>query len=413
MAEDQLRDIVEAMRARIQAELETQMQALTARHQEEIAKARKDAEQAADAKAEARWSGKVDAVRVELSNRLHAEVAAAKAEAEKRLLADTARTRAEAEHAIAEASARAKRDIEQAVAAERHRSDAELAAEKRRSDERMASLDAQRRQTAAVPPDTLLNAIRAIEGARSLSDALTALGRAASQRAPRVSLFVVNGTRLDLWPVPGVPPIAGGGFDINSADVQLLKSAIRRGTAVLSAPNDPERPVPAFAALPADRAAAAIPLVIGGQTVALLYADEGKDVTPPAAATWSPAVEILARHAATCLAHLTAVRTLQLAQGTNGGAAADRGVADDDQGARRYAKLLVSEIKLYNEGAVRTGREKRDLLQRLSAEIQRARRLFDERVPPSVGARGFYFHQELVETLAGGDPTLLGPEPRP
>jgi hypothetical protein len=82
--------------------------------------------------------------------------------------------------------------------------------------------------------------------------------------------------------------------------------------------------------------------------------------------------------------------------------------ADDDTSARRYARLLVSEIKLYNEGAVRVGREKRDLLQRLRPEIERARRLYEERVPDAVGARGQYFQQELVQTLADGDAARLG-----
>jgi hypothetical protein len=82
--------------------------------------------------------------------------------------------------------------------------------------------------------------------------------------------------------------------------------------------------------------------------------------------------------------------------------------ADDDQAARRYARLLVSEIKLYNETAVRLGREKRDLLTRLQPELERARRLYEERVPANVPARAAYFHQEVIQTLAGGDPTLLG-----
>jgi hypothetical protein len=69
---------------------------------------------------------------------------------------------------------------------------------------------------------------------------------------------------------------------------------------------------------------------------------------------------------------------------------------------------LVSEIKLYNEAAVRTGREKRDLLSRLRPEIERARRLYEERVSPSIAARGAYFQQELVHTLADGDQALLG-----
>ena len=68
----------------------------------------------------------------------------------------------------------------------------------------------------------------------------------------------------------------------------------------------------------------------------------------------------------------------------------------------------MSEIKLYNEAAVRTGREKRDLLNRLAPEIDRARRLYEERVSPAVGARATYFQQELVHTLADGDSALLG-----
>ena len=68
----------------------------------------------------------------------------------------------------------------------------------------------------------------------------------------------------------------------------------------------------------------------------------------------------------------------------------------------------MSEIKLYNESAVRTGREKRDLLNRLAPEIERARRLYEERVSPSIGARATYFQQELIHTLADGDSALMG-----
>ena len=63
---------------------------------------------------------------------------------------------------------------------------------------------------------------------------------------------------------------------------------------------------------------------------------------------------------------------------------------------------------MYNEAAVRVGRQKRDLLQRLRPEIERARRLYEERIPADVGARAAYFQQELVQTLADGDAGLLG-----
>ena len=63
-------------------------------------------------------------------------------------------------------------------------------------------------------------------------------------------------------------------------------------------------------------------------------------------------------------------------------------VSEEESSARRYARLLVSEIKLYNESAVRLGRERRDLLTRLGAEIARAQRLYEERVPPSSARNG-------------------------
>ena len=76
--------------------------------------------------------------------------------------------------------------------------------------------------------------------------------------------------------------------------------------------------------------------------------------------------------------------------------------------ARRFARLLVSEIKLYNEPKVREGRNNGDLYDRLHEDIDRSRQMYDKRVAPPVAARHDYFHQELVNTLAEGDPAKLG-----
>jgi len=76
--------------------------------------------------------------------------------------------------------------------------------------------------------------------------------------------------------------------------------------------------------------------------------------------------------------------------------------------ARRFARLLVSEIKLYNEPKVQEGRNKGDLYDRLRDDIDRSRQMYDKRVAPPVAARHDYFHQELVNTLAEGDPAKLG-----
>jgi hypothetical protein len=76
--------------------------------------------------------------------------------------------------------------------------------------------------------------------------------------------------------------------------------------------------------------------------------------------------------------------------------------------ARRFARLLVSEIKLYNEQKVVEGRSQGDLYQRLREYIDRSREMYDKRVKPEVAQRYDYFHTELVNTLAEGDEAKLG-----
>jgi len=76
--------------------------------------------------------------------------------------------------------------------------------------------------------------------------------------------------------------------------------------------------------------------------------------------------------------------------------------------ARRFARLLVSEIKLYNEQKVREGRDASDLYERLREDIDRSRQMYDKRVRPEVSSRYDYFDHELVNMLAEGDRQKLG-----
>jgi hypothetical protein len=76
--------------------------------------------------------------------------------------------------------------------------------------------------------------------------------------------------------------------------------------------------------------------------------------------------------------------------------------------ARRFARLLVSEIKLYNEQKVRDGRTQGDIYDRLREDIDRSRQMYEKRIAPPVASRYDYFHQELVDTLADGDSSKLG-----
>ena len=87
-------------------------------------------------------------------------------------------------------------------------------------------------------------------------------------------------------------------------------------------------------------------------------------------------------------------------------------VSDDERrlhnDARRFARLLVSEIKLYNEQKVTEGRESGDLYDRLRDGIDRSREMYDKRVQPAVASKFDYFHYELVNSLAEGQDAKLG-----
>ena len=74
----------------------------------------------------------------------------------------------------------------------------------------------------------------------------------------------------------------------------------------------------------------------------------------------------------------------------------------------RFARLLVSEIKLYNEAKVQQGRQSRDLYGLLKDDIERSRQLYRERVPEPVRASTRYFNDELVRILAEGDEGAMG-----
>ncbi|MCG6962151.1 MAG: hypothetical protein LJE95_02665 [Acidobacteria bacterium] len=76
--------------------------------------------------------------------------------------------------------------------------------------------------------------------------------------------------------------------------------------------------------------------------------------------------------------------------------------------AQRFARLLVSEIKLYNPDEVEKGRSNHDLYQRLKEDIDRSREMYERRVAEQVRSVHDYFQDELVHILADGDGDALG-----
>ena len=149
-------------------------------------------------------------------------------------------------------------------------------------------------------------------------------------------------------------------------------------------------------------------------------------VRPVVPSNWPEVTEVLDRHAGRCLEVLTlsrvsgpwpsaAVGSRPPRAGRRGrGAAAARpgrpGLGFGAAGGigARHARLLLSEIKLYNEEAVEEGRHEGNLLALLGSEIDRARRLYEEKIPAIVRERVDCFDEEIVRTLAGGNATLLG-----
>jgi hypothetical protein len=265
----------------------------------------------------------------------------------------------------------------------------------------------------------LADAFRAIDRARSLTEILDTLVSCAGREAARAGVWLVRASSFSGWRFTGFEPGFNGSssFEAGTEEGSVLAAALRNseqagGSAATGA-------APSFAGLPPESEAVAVPITMNGQVVAVLYADRGLPTADSGLPTTdsrlsTDTIELLARHAARCLEALTAFKAARALLDRPGAstappeaAAGDETNGGEDASARRYARLIVSEIKLYHEEAVVAGRRERDLATRLGDEIGRARALYEQRVPAHVREHTDYFHDELVQTLANGDPSLL------
>jgi hypothetical protein len=76
--------------------------------------------------------------------------------------------------------------------------------------------------------------------------------------------------------------------------------------------------------------------------------------------------------------------------------------------ALRFARLLVDEIKLYNQAKVSDGRKNRDLYDRLKEDIDKSLATYQKRYGHTAAAGADYFRSELVRSLAEDDGSLMG-----
>jgi hypothetical protein len=432
MAIDQtIHDALQRLTASLQQEFDAKLRATAA----ELAQSVEQERQVAETESASGFAAQLAAAQEEANRRVADEAARVRAEAEQRFAEEVGRLRGELDTLARERAElqRAATDLddarrrvttaEQALEELRHSSAsakadadrmlAELADLRSRAagDQeeleklRGAATDAARveeRQDKLATLDRLLGSVRRVDTVTSLTEVLNVLAEAVAAEAPRSAVLVAAPDGFRPYRVSGFKEITP------RAVAREEVSSLERGL-----PFDP---------LPPDHVGFAVPIEVGSQTVALVYADDFTGEEQAVPASWPEAVEVLARYAALRLSMLTALKTVQAmkagqvqagssAVSTMGRAtapSASMSTTEDDQSARRYARPLVSEIKLYNEATVRIGRMHRDLFDRLRPEIERARKLYEQRVPAHVPARSTYFDDELVHTLADGDPALLG-----
>ena len=281
------------------------------------------------------------------------------------------------------------------------------------------------------PSSEVLRAVvSSIHEAHSQADILKGLLEGAAKFAARSALFVVRGTTLAGWQARGLADENIRGTSIDGSR-GLASRAIRdrlRQSGSIAEFDD------AFAqqqGAPYDNSCTIFPLVVKEKVAAVLYVDSGSkaSTTPDYAA-----VEVLTRFACLWLEHEAGkkqaapgaegtaeppapgigVSPMAIAPAPTGAPAAEPqpGVSADAQEihkkAQRFAKLLVDEIKLYNQAKVAEGKQNRALYKLLREDIEKSRATYEKRYGGTPAASGKYFDSEVIRILADNDRSLLG-----
>jgi hypothetical protein len=149
--------------------------------------------------------------------------------------------------------------------------------------------------------DRMFAAFRQIDRARSLTEVLDVLADHAAAATGRVAILEVANSRLRVSAQRGLPGLDPAGIDVPLAPDTVFDLAVRLGRPVSTSEGPigvDGDPLSAWLAGSAGLTGLAVPIVVGGRTVAILYTDHlgSEDPAPPGA--WREPVELLARHAA-------------------------------------------------------------------------------------------------------------------
>jgi chemotaxis protein histidine kinase CheA len=278
--------------------------------------------------------------------------------------------------------------IEAAVAAQARAADAaksneaQLRAAKAQVEAARAELDAAKVDLTGADGqmERLLVSFETLAAATSISDLLLALAETLGGEFKRVALFRLKGNKLQ-----GDFQI---GFDLSS-DVakvviplsmdSLLARAVTSGCIETMEAENPDAPKAPFGGSPS--CALALPVAAGGETLGILYADDGPDGTSSdtagARGLKGRFAELLLRHTVALALRLTAeLRNLAELRG-------------------HAARLLNHAEEMYSAD-IETGVQGSELRSRLNENIECARRLYAQRVAIEGPAAAGLLEDQLV-----------------
>ena len=247
----------------------------------------------------------------------------------------------------------------------------------------------------------------ATAGNADVMEVVSRFGPVAPDVVCAIPLVVRDKTVAVLYADPG--PVPNATVDEHSLEivttvvsltVELSSARTKLGIKPQEAPAK-EAGTPPAAPAPPPPAAAAVPAFESHHHEVELPVKQPPVAEPvPPAEPPQPAVAAPAVAEAQATAYVPPPSTGDLSE-------ADQKLHND---ARKFARLLVSEIKLYNEQKVQAGRRDKNLYSLLRDDIDKSREMYEKRVSPSVAGQVDYFYDELVRLLADNQVGALGPE---
>ena len=161
--------------------------------------------------------------------------------------------------------------------------------------------------------ERLLGAVRRIDDATTLTGVLEALASAAAAAASRVALLLIDDDLLKPWVTHG---FAAGQAptELPIGTSGLLTAAVAlKQTSFVKPLMAREIATRAFMHVPVGHTGLIVPLLVGRDVVAVLYADDvGGSDEQGDAPIWTEEIDLLVRHAAIRLENLTSARTTEL-----------------------------------------------------------------------------------------------------